>query len=176
MEAQPEVSTDRVHALLTCPASAPDPIGVVRDPAAADLEAQRRLDPVVAVASAQLGELAEEERGEVWLDLAHARVVVQVTHDADAVLAAVRARLEDPATVAVELVRYSRAKLLRWRDLIIAMDDIGWTTVGCGGANNRVDVGVRGDAATAWRRIAATVEPCAFRVEGGVDVVPLRTD
>ncbi len=178
MDAQPKLIEDRAQALRTCPAQAPDPWDLRADEQSrAEFSARSRLlEPVIAVARAELDRLPESQRGELWLDLKRSRVVVQVTSDAGGVQTRFRDRVEDPRAVVVEHVRYSSAQLQRWADVITAMIDLGWTTVGCGGANNRVDVGVRGPADVAWRRIAAAVDPCAFRVEGGVEVVPLDRD
>ena len=42
---------------------------------------------------------------------------------------------------------------------------LGLNTLGIGGSDNRLDVGVQGDVHEAWRRIAEVVDPCAFRVK-----------
>ena len=65
-----------------------------------------------------------------------------------------------PERVAIELVRYPRAQLNDWAQLIIAMDDIGWSSVGFENPNNRIEVQVRGSAHDAWQRIVRVVEPC----------------
>ena len=39
--------------------------------------------------------------------------------------------------------------------------------------NDRIEVQVRGRADAAWQRIIRVVEPCAFRVEGGIEIYPL---
>lgn len=172
MERQPEVITDRAYALRTCPARAPGPREVSGAEPAPDPRQTHHLDSAIRAARAQFDRLTDAQRGHWWLDLPHDRVVVQVTHDSDIVLAELRELVEDPTSVAVELVRYSRAQLNEWAQQIIAMDDIGWSSVGFENPNDRIEVQVRGRADEAWQHIVSVVEPCAFRVEGGIVIDP----
>lgn len=176
MEGQPELIADRAHALATCPAQAPGPWPVSdADKRAKAAKQTHPLDSVIRAAQAQFDHLADAQRAQWWLDLPNSRVVVQVTHDADSVLAELRELVEDPDSVAVELVRYSRVQLEAWAQKIIAMDDIGWASVGFENPNNRIEVQVRGSADAAWQRVIRVVDPCAFRVEGGIEIHPLVT-
>ena len=174
METQPEVIADRAHALVTCPAQAPGPWAISdADRRSKAGGRQHELDPIIQAAEALLGRLPDEQRGHRWVDPQNHRVVVQVTRNAESVLAELRTLVENPSSIAVELVRYSRAALDEWAERIIAMDDIGWSSVGSENPNNRIEVKVRGDAAVAWQRITRVVEPCAVRVEGGIVIRPL---
>ena len=173
MEGQPEIIDDRAHALATCPASAPRPrTEAGPDGPAHDARQTHHLDSVIRVVRAQFDRLDDQQRGEWWVDFSSNRVVLQVTNNLEEVLAALRERVEDPNTVALELVRYSRAQLNDWAQLILAMDDIEWSSVGFENPNNRIEVQVRGRAEDAWQRIVRVVDPCAFRVEGGVEINP----
>ena len=173
MERQPELIADRAHALATCPAQAPGPwVGSDAREVASDARQTRHLGSAIRAARAQFDRLTDAQRGQWWLDHPNNRVVVQVTRNPEAVLAELRERVEDPNSVAVELVRYSRAQLNEWAQQIIAMDDIGWSSVGFENPNNRIEVQVRGRADEAWQQIVRVVEPCAFRVEGGIVINP----
>ena len=174
MEQQPEVIADRAHALATCPAKAPGPWhnGDARGPLQ-DAKQVPHLDSTIRAVQSHFDRLTDAQRGQWWLDLPNNRVVVQVTHDPEAVLSELRERVGDPNTVALELVRYSKAQLGEWARRIIAMDDIGWSSVGFENPNNRIEVQVRGNADEAWQRIVRVIEPCAFRVEGGIVIDPL---
>lgn len=174
MEAQPEVIADRAHALMTCPAQAPSPWAASdADKRSRAGSRQHELDPVIQAVEAQLDLLPDEQGGQWWLDPQNHRLVVQVTRDAESILSELRALIEDPSSIAVELVRYSGAELDEWAQRIIAMDDLGWSSVGFENPNNRIEVQVRGDAAAAWQLITRVVEPCAVRVEGGIEIRPL---
>jgi hypothetical protein len=178
MEAQPSIIADRAYALRTCPARAPDrrdDWSVFGDDPY-DLKANTvadALEPVMDLARAYLDACPEDQPGgEPRFDLPRRMVVVQVTFGAEQVLSDLQAQVEDPSTVTVELVRYSAVQLQRWAEQITAMfDELDISGVGWGGENNRIDVDVFGDADEAWRRIAVMVDPCAYRVEGGVMVV-----
>jgi hypothetical protein len=178
MEVQPDIIADRAYALRTCPARAPDRLeddSVFGDDPY-DMQANAvadELQPVMDLAHAYLDACpGDQPGGEPGFDLPGHKVIVQVTYGAEQVLSDLQAQLDDPSTVTVELVRYSAVRLQRWADEITAMpDDVGICGVGWGGENNRIDVDVFGDAEEAWRRIAAVVDPCAFRVEGGVMVI-----
>jgi len=173
VEGQPEIIDDRAHALATCPASAPSSrTESSADGPAHDARQTHHLDSVIHVVRAQFDRLDDQQRAQWWVDFSNNRVVMQVTNDLEEVLAALRERVEDPNTVALELVRYSRAQLNDWAQLIVAMDDIGWSSVGFENPNNRIEVQVRGRADVAWQRIVRVVEPCAFRVEGGIEINP----
>ena len=173
MEGQPEVIDDRAHALATCPASAPSPRTESRpDGPAHDARQTHHLDLAIRVVRAQFDRFDDRQRGQWWVDFSNNRVVLQVTNNLEDVLAALRERVQDPNTVALEFVRYSRAQLSDWAQLIIAMDDIDWSSVGFENPNNRIEVQVRGRADDAWQRIVRVVEPCAFRVEGGIEINP----
>jgi hypothetical protein len=76
--------------------------------------------------------------------------------------------LRSPDSVAVEQVRYSRAELDEWAEKLIALEGLGLSGIGKGNSENRLNVAVMGDAEEAWCRIVEVVDPCAFRVEGGV--------
>lgn len=69
--------------------------------------------------------LDHQPGGELGFDLPGHRVVVQVTYGADQVLPDHQAQLEDPSTIAVELVRYSVVQLQRWADQIVDLPDDG---------------------------------------------------
>lgn len=175
MEVQPDIMADRAYALRTCPARAPDRVedDSVFDDDPYDLQANAvadELEPVMNRAKAYLAACPQNQPGgEPGFDLPGRKVVVQVTYGAEQVLSDLQAQLEDPSTITVEVVRYSAVQLQRWADQITAMpDDVGICGVGWGGENNRIDVDVFGDPDEAWCRIAAVVDPCAFRVEGGV--------
>jgi hypothetical protein len=114
------------------------------------------------VVRARFDRLDDQQRAKWWVDFSSNRVVLQVTNNLEEVLAALRKSVEDPNTVVLELVRYSRAQLNDWAQLIIAMDDIEWSSVGFENPNNRIEVQVRGRADDAWQRIGRVVEPCAF--------------
>jgi len=173
VEGQPEIIDDRAHALATCPARAPSPrTASGADGLAHDARRTHHLDAAISVVRAQFDRLDDQQRAQWWVDFSNNRVVLQVTSNSDEVLAALRERVEDPNTVAFEVVRYSRAQLNDWAQLIIAMDDIEWSSVGFENPNNRIEVQVRGRADVAWQRIVRVVEPCAFRVEGGVEINP----
>jgi hypothetical protein len=175
MEVQPDIIGDRAYALRTCPARAPDRVeddSVFGDDPY-DLKANAvadELEPVIKLAEAYLKSCPDDQPGgEPAFDLPGRKVVVQVTYSAEQVLSDLQAQLEDPSTVTVELVRYSAVQLQRWADEIGDMPEgVGICGVGWGGENNRIDVDVFGDADEAWQRIATVVDPCAFRVEGGV--------
>jgi hypothetical protein len=175
MDAQPDIIADRAYALRTCPARAPDrseddsvfgddPVDMKANAVADELQ------PVMDLAHAYLGCCPEDQPGgEPGFDLPGRRVVAQVTYGAEQVLSDLQVQLEDPSTITVELVRCSAVQLRRWADQIAAMpDDVGICGVEWGGENNRIDVDVFGEADEAWPRIAAVVDPCAFRVEGEV--------
>jgi len=112
VERQPEVIADRAYALATCPARAPV-LGRERLPAKW-LGTQGKWS-TWAQQSAPLEHSSiaspDAQRGQWWLDLPNSRVVVQVTHNPDAVLAELRELVEYPNSVALEVVRYSRAQL-----------------------------------------------------------------
>jgi hypothetical protein len=178
MDVQPAIIADRAYALRTCPARAPDreEDHAVFGDDPYDLKANAvadELEPAMNLAKAYLSACPEDQPGgEPAFDLPARKVVVQVTYGAEQVLADLQGQLDDPSTITLELVRYSAVQLKRWAEQIWAMpDDFGICGVGCGNSNNRVDAYVIGDADEAWRRIAAVVEPCAFRVEGGVVIV-----
>jgi len=175
MEHQPEVIADRAHALATCPAKAPGPWDLrdAREPLQ-DAKQIHHLDSAIRAVQSHFERLTDAQRGQWWLDLPNNRVVVQVTHDPDAVLSELRGRVGDANTIALELVRYSKAQLGEWAQRIISMDDIGWSSIGFENPNNRIEVQVRGNANDAWQRIARVIEPCAFRVEGGIVIDPLE--
>jgi hypothetical protein len=175
VEHQPEVIADRAYALATCPAKAPAPWveADARGPLQ-DAKQMHNLDSAIRAVQSQFDRLTDAQRSQWWLDLPNNRVVLQVTHNPDAVLSELGGRVGDPTTVALELVRYSRAQLNEWAQRIIAMDDIGWSSVGFENPNNRIEVQVRGNADDAWRRIVRAVEPCAFRVQGGIVIDPLE--
>ena len=173
MEGQPEIIDDRSLALATCPASAPSPrTESGPDGPAQDVRLTHHLDSAISVVRAQFDQLDDQQRAQWWVDFSNNRVVLQVTNSLEEVLAALRERVEYSNTVALELVRYSRAQLNDWAQLIIAMDDIEWSSVGFENPNNRIEVQVRGRADVAWQRIVRVVDPCAFRVEGGVEINP----
>ena len=173
MEGQPEVIADRAHALARCPAKAPSPrTQSGADGQAHDAPQTHHLDSAIELVRVQFDSLDDEQRGQWWVDYSNNRVVLQVTNNLEEILAALRERVEDPNTVALELVRYPRAQLNDWAQLIIAMDDIEWSSVGFENPNNRIEVQVRGRADDAWQRIVRVVEPCAFRVEGGIEINP----
>jgi hypothetical protein len=167
VDAQPGLIADRAHALRTCPARAPDvdhgPIADMDQYA----ENARLLYPVAVTVKGYLESLPRTQWAQLYLDPPHRRVIAQVTHETSEVLAELRARVENPESVAVEQVRYSRAELDDWAEKIFAIEGLGLNAVGKGNANNRLDVSVEGDADEAWCRIAEVVDPCAFRVEGG---------
>lgn len=168
MDAQPPLIADRAYALRTCPARAPDvDRGLIAD-VDQHAENSRWLYPVTVTVKEYLESLPRTQWAQLYLDPLHRRVIAQVTHEMSEVLAELRARVEDPGSVAVEQVRYSRAELDDWAEKIFAIEGLGLSTLGKGNANDRLDVGVEGDADEAWRRIAEVVDPCAFRVEGGV--------
>ena len=102
------------------------------------------------------------------MDYANNRMVFQVTHGADEVLAKLRARMEpsDQSMVAVETVRWSTKELQTFRGQIESMPNLGLTGIYEDGSNGLVEVWVAGDAEEARRRIAEVVDPCAFKVEG----------
>jgi hypothetical protein len=174
VKSQPDMIPDRAYALATCPARAPDPwAGPAPRRPRRDTERRRELDEAIRVAEEFLSRLAAVRRGYWWLDSVNSRVVVQVTADEDSALEEMRALVADADYVAVELVRYSGSQLEAWAQKIIAMDDIGWSSVGFENPNNRIEVKVQGRADEAWQRIARVVEPCAFRVEGGIGFQPV---
>lgn len=175
MDNQPDLITDRARALVECPAKAPDPAnwGSERDMQHEDERHPWAYDPIVEIAAAYLEQLPTDQRAELRVDTARRRVIVQVTYDPAGVLTDLRQRVDNPESVEVEQVRYSRAELREWARVIMELRDLELSTVGTRGANNRIDVGVPGDAAAAWPRIAQVVDPCAFRVEGGIRIVPL---
>lgn len=112
MERQPEVIADRAHALATCPAKAPGPWD--HTDARGPLQNAKKihhLDPAIRAVQTYFDRLTDAQRGQWWLDLPNNRVVVQVTHDPEAVLSELRGRVGDPNTVALELVRYSQAQV-----------------------------------------------------------------
>ena len=168
MDSQPELIADRAVALRTCTARAPSADhGEPED--LDEYEANAHwLYPVAVTVKEYLESLPRTQWAQLYLDPAHRRVIAQVTRGTSEVLAELRTRVEEPDSVAVVQVRYSRAELDDWAEKVIALEGLGLSTLGKGNSENRLNVAVMGDAEEAWRRIAEIVDPCAFRVEGGV--------
>jgi hypothetical protein len=171
VDSQPELIADRAYALRTCPAKVPS-IDLEQIPDLDEYEANADwLLPVADTVQEYLDSLPDTQWAHVYLDTPQRRVIAQVKHGISEVLAELSARVEEPDSLAVEQVRYSRAELDEWAEKIIALDerdDLGLSGISSGTSNNRLDVDVQGEAEEAWRRIAEVVDPCAFRVEGGV--------
>lgn len=168
VDSQPELIGDRAYALRTCPAKAPS----TNQGQPADLDEYaanaRWLYPVAVTVKEYLESLPRTQWAQLYLDPPRRRVIAQVTRGMSEVLVELRARVEEPDSVAVEQVRYSRAELDEWAEKLIALEGLGLSGIGTGNSENRLNVAVMGDAEEAWCRIVEVVDPCAFRVEGGV--------
>lgn len=132
--------------------------------------------PIADVAEDYLETLPAEQRGIVVIDSVRKRVIVQVTRDRGKVLTELRTRVEDPKTVTVETVRWSRGELAAFANRIDSVPGSGSWDYGYDGPDDVVKVDVSGDAEGARRKISEVVAPCAFKVRGDVEPVMPQAD
>ncbi len=175
---EPRYASEREGLLATCPAEAQGFFSWQQE--LAEREGLRRpvdendlfLDPVVTIAQTHLMTLPADQRGGVGIASVRDRVVVQVTRGEDGVLADLREKVEDPATLTVETVRWSSEDLAKFADRLEKIPASRSWSYGHDNANGRIEVEVPGDAGGARRKISRVIDPCAFTVKG--DVSPIR--
>jgi hypothetical protein len=153
---------NRERLLATCPAKAPDFFAWQQ--ALAEKRGLNRpvwedddvLDPTARVAQDYLDTLPADQRG--------GSGSIAVTRDADRVLATLRTKVPHPDAVAVETVRWSSKHLAAFANRIEKIEGANINGIGSGNPNGRVEVYVTRDVEKAHQRIAAVVDPCAFKV------------
>lgn len=126
------------------------------------------LDASVEALQEYLWSLPPERTGTLWIDEPLGEAVVQVTEGADraATEAAVERLVREPATVRIEVVRYSAQELEAIAEKISELPGLEWSGIGCG-ADGCVEVTVPSDVEAAERLIAAVADPCSYRVIEG---------